>query len=82
VESATETIVLNSLDIDIKNASFNGIDGKIIPAQKIGHSVLEETATLVFSEALPIGKSGYLNLDFVGEINDKMKGFYRSKYIG
>jgi len=74
--------VLNSLDINIKNATFNGNDGKIIPVKTIGHSASEETATLVFSEALPVGKSGYLNLDFVGEINDKMKGFYRSKYTG
>lgn len=24
--------------------------------------------------------SGTLKIDFVGELNDKMKGFYRSKY--
>lgn len=24
--------------------------------------------------------SGMLKIDFVGELNDKMKGFYRSKY--
>lgn len=72
--------MLNSLELDIKNASFNGNDGRIIPAEKIELSASEETATLVFPEALPLGSSGYLNFNFVGEINDKMKGFYRSKY--
>ncbi|XP_011635269.1 puromycin-sensitive aminopeptidase [Pogonomyrmex barbatus] len=82
VISPTDTIVLNSLEINIKNATFNGNDDKIITAKKIELSASEETATLMFSEALPSGKSGYLNIEFVGEINDKMKGFYRSKYTG
>lgn len=80
MNSATNTVVLNSLEINIKNATFNGNDGKVISADKIELSASEETTTLVFPEHLPLGKSGYLNLDFVGEINDKMKGFYRSKY--
>lgn len=80
MESTTDTIVLNSLEIKIKGATFNGNDGKTISAKKIELSASEETATLVFPETLPLGKSGYLNIDFVGDINDKMKGFYRSKY--
>ncbi|KAL6422387.1 hypothetical protein ACFW04_010611 [Cataglyphis niger] len=80
VEFTTDTIVLNSLEIDIKSATFNGNDGKTIPANKIELSASEETATLMFPETLPLGKSGYLNIDFIGDINDKMKGFYRSKY--
>ncbi|KYN42922.1 Puromycin-sensitive aminopeptidase [Trachymyrmex septentrionalis] len=82
VETPTDTIVLNCLEINIKRASFYGNDGKTIVPEKIVLSGLEETATLVFPEALPSGKSGYLNIEFVGEINDKMKGFYRSKYSG
>lgn len=82
VESSTNTIILNSLEIDIKSATFNGNDGNIIAAKNIELSASEETAVLVFPEALPFGKSGYLNINFVGEINDKMKGLYRSKYTG
>lgn len=26
--------------------------------------------------------NGQLSMDFTGELNDKMKGFYRSKYTG
>lgn len=35
------------------------------------------------SASLPVNASpgsGTLKIDFVGELNDKMKGFYRSKY--
>ena len=45
----------------------------------VSYSVEDETATISFPDALPIG-SGQLSVDFVGELNDKMKGFYRSKY--
>lgn len=82
VKSSTDTIILNSLDIDIKSVIFNDNDGKVIPTKQIEVCSPEETATLVFEEKLPMGRSGYLSLEFVGEINDKMKGFYRSKYIG
>lgn len=80
VKQCTDTIVINSLDIEIKRVVFNDNDGKTMPTKKIEISVPEETVTLVFPEKLPLGKSGYLSLDFVGEINNKMKGFYRSKY--
>ncbi|XP_017887572.1 puromycin-sensitive aminopeptidase isoform X2 [Ceratina calcarata] len=82
VNKSTDTVVLNSLDIDIKSAIFNGKDGNVIPTKKIDVCASEEIATLVFEENLPSGRSGHLTLEFVGEINDKMKGFYRSKYIG
>lgn len=55
-----------------------------IPAPDVGSSEIkyipeEEKAILVFGEDIPVGKSD-LRLDFTGELNDKMKGFYRSKY--
>lgn len=34
----------------------------------------------MFSSDLPVG-NGNLCIDFTGELNDKMKGFYRSKYM-
>ena len=32
-----------------------------------------------FGSELPVGE-GQLHLEFTGELNDKMKGFYRSNY--
>jgi len=41
----------------------------------------EETATLCWDTTFPLGKA-ILTTVFHGEINDKLKGFYRSKYQG
>lgn len=43
-------------------------------------SVPDETLVMEFQETLPIGDAE-LNIHFTGALNDKMKGFYRSKYI-
>lgn len=40
----------------------------------------EETLTLLFDNDLTIG-DGLLTIEFNGELNDKMKGFYRCKYF-
>ncbi|KZC12138.1 Puromycin-sensitive aminopeptidase [Dufourea novaeangliae] len=80
VKKSTDTVVLNSIDIDIKSVVFNGNDGNVISTKNIDISASEETATFIFNEKLPIGRSGHLKLEFEGEINDKMKGLYRSKY--
>ena len=45
----------------------------------INYDKEEETVTISFSSPLPLGK-GQLSMEFTGELNDKMKGFYRSKY--
>ena len=47
----------------------------------INYNKEEETVTISFPSPLPLG-NGQLSIDFTGELNDKMKGFYRSKYIG
>ncbi|TSC74575.1 MAG: puromycin-sensitive aminopeptidase [Parcubacteria group bacterium Gr01-1014_44] len=38
-----------------------------------------ETATFVFNEEIPVGGAS-LEIDYTGVLNDKMAGFYRSKY--
>jgi len=38
-----------------------------------------ETLTLTFHDPLPVG-DGSLHIVYKGTLNDKMKGFYRSKY--
>uniref|UniRef100_A0A8D0CHJ4 Aminopeptidase n=1 Tax=Scleropages formosus TaxID=113540 RepID=A0A8D0CHJ4_SCLFO len=76
---ATNQIVMNCADIDIISASFAS-GGKEINATGFNYQNEDEKVTLSFPSALQAG-SGILKIDFVGELNDKMKGFYRSKYI-
>ena len=40
-----------------------------------------EVATLSFGEELLKVGSAKLFIEYTGELNDKLKGFYRSKYI-
>ena len=52
-----------------------------VNSSEISYDKEEETVTLSFPSPLPLG-NGQLIMDFTGELNDKMKGFYRSKYTG
>lgn len=80
IVSSTDKIVLNALDIAFNSVVLGKSDGKQITAKETNVSVENETAELVFPEALSAGDYK-LHLKFTGEINDKMKGMYRSKYI-
>ncbi|KAJ9600825.1 hypothetical protein L9F63_001037, partial [Diploptera punctata] len=80
VKQTTDKIVLNSLDLNIKSVSFTSSNGNIIKPTDSKISVEDETLTLTFGEPIPPGK-GVLEFHFTGELNDKMKGFYRSKYV-
>lgn len=75
-------VILNSVDIEIKDVSFHTLEGKLICSKNISVDVEEETVTITFMQKLTPGRSGYLRLIFQGEINDNMKGLYRSKYTG
>lgn len=53
--------------------------GSLIPKDTV-FSKEQETVTFVFDKDLPLGDAE-LEIEFTGELNDKMKGFYRSKYF-
>lgn len=80
VVESTNTVTLNSCDITIKSAVYDDGTGKTIQAKDITTDAENETASIVFPEQLPLGKSGFIRMEYKGEINDKLKGLYRSKY--
>ncbi|XP_078620093.1 puromycin-sensitive aminopeptidase-like isoform X4 [Branchiostoma floridae x Branchiostoma japonicum] len=80
VQKATGKVVLNSVDITIATATFRAEnETKELSTSDIQFNKENETVTLSFPSDLPTG-AGELTLEFAGELNDKMKGFYRSKY--
>eukprot|EP00794_Sanderia_malayensis_P017827 gene17827-19608_t len=80
VKSSTKQITMNCVDINISDAAFTNLeDSSDVNSANIKYNKDAETVTIVFSSALPSG-SGKLSIGFTGELNDKMKGFYRSKY--
>ncbi len=50
-----------------------------IASSDISYKAEDEKVIFKFGEELPVG-AGCLCLEFTGELNDKMKGFYRSNY--
>ncbi len=78
LEKSTKQITLHSADLEIKSVEWVH-RSKEVWAGKISYNKKSETATFTFPKALEKGK-GEMKLTFKGILNDKMRGFYRSKY--
>src|SRR5690348_16214450 len=76
---ATKEIVLHTADLEIEGTKyFNGKE-EVIPS-KTSFDKKSETVTFNFPKTLPAGNAT-LNLKFKGILNDKLRGFYRSKHV-
>jgi puromycin-sensitive aminopeptidase len=75
----TNSITLHALDLKIKEVELKECDGSIFKPS-VTLSAEDETVTLEFDKELKLGEA-FLKFIFIGELNDKMKGFYRSKYV-
>lgn len=78
VPKRTNSIVLHSAEIEIFSAKY--VSGKTALTPTISYNDKEETVTFTFKEPIPKGK-GKLQISFAGILNDKMRGFYRSRYM-
>lgn len=70
----TKTLTLHSKEIEVETARC-GED-----FAKISYNVKSETVTFSFPKSLP-AKKHKLIIVFKGILNNKMRGFYRSKYV-
>lgn len=80
VVSHTKFIVLNAaeLSVDPKAVLFKS-SNKVFEALEVGLIEEDEILVVEFGESLPLGL-GVLSMAFEGNLNDRMKGFYRSTY--
>lgn len=79
----TKSITLHSNELDLESVSFEPATKRkreSLFAKKITYNEEAETATFHFSKTLPAGK-GRLHISFRGVLSDKLRGFYRSRYI-
>ncbi len=74
----TNILALHSREIEVDTAEVVVGKEKIF-AKKIYYDKKTETVTFSFSKPIPKGKTK-LTIVFKGILNDKMRGFYRSKY--
>ncbi|EDV26424.1 uncharacterized protein TRIADDRAFT_22803 [Trichoplax adhaerens] len=81
VNEETDEILINSADIEILRASFNSVESesKRNLCSNITYHETDETVSIKYPQKLAKG-DGKLMIDYVGILNDKMKGFYRSKF--
>src|SRR3989344_79110 len=78
LEKPTNQITLHAAELEIESSEFVHTD-KETWAGKISYDKKAETATFTFPKNIQKGK-GQLKLIFRGILNDKMRGFYRSRY--
>lgn len=51
-----------------------------VTASSVSYNIEDETITLEFPRALHVGSSWILDITYIGLVNDKLNGFYRSAY--
>ncbi len=77
VSKPTNKIILHSAEIEVLSAQFLGKSQ--MRAKNISYNDRDETVTFMFPNIIPVG-TGKLKLIFTGILNNKMRGFYRSRY--
>ncbi|ODM99382.1 Puromycin-sensitive aminopeptidase [Orchesella cincta] len=83
ITAETKEITMNAADLTVRNGVFlDNASGAKINARHVEFDTPLETVKFVFDPPLKSGSAGVLSMEFDGSINDKMKGFYRSKFQG
>ncbi len=78
VVEPTSTIIVNAAELEVQSCRLDMAGaGSKEPSVSLDEGA--ETLTLDFGEPLPTGKAE-LFIEFTGELNDKLRGFYRSQY--
>ena len=80
VKEATTEVVLNTLELDIKSASISSDGTEITSSPKISYDEPKQRTSFAFDKELFPGSKASISISFVGQLNDKLAGFYRSSY--
>lgn len=81
ISQETDKITLNAVDLNIKKALVQTADGTVFESIETVCLPELEIVNILFGKSLPVTDKAILEMEFTGELNDKMKGFYRSKYF-
>ena len=79
IHEATNEIVMNADEIEIQEARLTRTDESSVEPCCVDFDKAKEAVTLGFDEEVSPGEAR-LHLKFTGELNDKLRGFYQSKY--
>ena len=79
VEQHTDVIVCNALDLVVSAARVQLHNGQEIDVTSIDYQPETERVSFTLASELPLGAADLI-IDFSGELNDKLRGFYRSTF--
>ena len=78
VREPVREVVLNAIELELDEASI-ATDAGVVEVSEILLDDTTERATLVLAEELPAG-AATITIRFRGVLNDKLHGFYRSRF--
>jgi puromycin-sensitive aminopeptidase len=78
VTEAVTEVVLNAVELDILTVEFINTAGERLTG-RVTYDEAEERATILLDGTAPVGV-WELDITFVGVLNDKLHGFYRSTF--
>ena len=80
VKEDTSSIVLNTLELDIKSTKISSNGTEITSSPKVTYDGPTQRTTFSFDKSLSADSKAQVDIAFVGSLNDKLAGFYRSSY--
>ena len=80
VSSPTRSITLNAIELDISRAELVRPEAEPMRGS-VAYDAASETATIGFPAEIGPGPAT-LSLTYAGVLNDRLRGFYRSRYTG
>ena len=80
VVEPTKVVILNSIEITVHSVRMVLEDGTALSPVDVAFDEERETVSLSFGRSLSPGPAR-LEIEFAGELNDKLRGFYRSRYL-
>ena len=75
VQKSTDVVICNAADLQVTNVQINGQNVTDVTLSKEN-----ETLSVRLPAPLTEATQAIMTCAFKGELNDKMRGFYRSKY--
>ncbi|QUC19046.1 uncharacterized protein UV8b_03287 [Ustilaginoidea virens] len=80
VEEDSSSVSLHTLQLDIHSAKVSSNGQAISSSPNISYDEPKQVSKFEFEGTLPKGSKAQLEINFTGQLNDKMAGFYRSTY--
>lgn len=80
VEEESNFVSLNTLELELLATTLRLASGDVVKPIESTYNDDDQSTTFKFNETFKKGDELTLNIKFIGELNDKMAGFYRSSY--